>query len=142
MADNLNSAQRRRTMQSVRSEGTSPEIAVRRILRSLGYSYRLHVRRLPGCPDFVLGPSKKIIFVHGCFWHGHRCRAGMNRPRSNQEYWQAKLERNRKRDRQNLRLLRLAGWSALVIWECQLKRRERVVERITEFLELRPEPVS
>src|SRR5689334_18177605 len=121
MPDNLTVGQRRATMQAVRSKDTAPELRVRRLVHSLGFRYRLHVRRLPGCPDLVFSGLRKAIFVHGCFWHGHRCRAGLNRPGSNQSYWTVKLDRNKSRDVRNRRLLRRDGWETLTIWECQLK---------------------
>jgi DNA mismatch endonuclease (patch repair protein) len=121
-------------MRAVRGAHTTPELLVRRLVHSLGYRYRLHSRNLPGCPDMLFPSLKKVIFVHGCFWHGHSCRAGLNRPRSNTTYWEAKLNRNMLRDRRNRARLRTLGWSVLVLWECELKRTERLTRKVTAFL--------
>src|SRR5881397_1425241 len=96
--DNLTLEQRVRTMRAVRDRDTTPELVVRRLISALGHRYRLHSRLLPGCPDLVFHSQKKVIFVHGCFWHGHRCRSGLNQPKSNTEYWVQKLLRNKLRD--------------------------------------------
>ena len=88
------SEQRSRTMRAVRDRDTKPELAVRRLLHRMGYRYRLHWRDLPGKPDIVFGPRRKVIFVHGCFWHGHSCNRGNRLPKTNAEYWKAKIERN------------------------------------------------
>ena len=133
--DNLSVAQRRATMRAVRSKDTAPEMIVRRLVHALGRRYRLHVQGLPGCPDLVFPLRRKAIFVHGCFWHGHSCPAGLNVPRSNERYWGAKLERNKARDERNKRTLRALGWRVLTIWECQLKRRpDAVAVRLAKFL--------
>ena len=121
-------------MRAVRSKDTSPEMAVRRLVHSLGYRYRLHVRPLPGCPDLVFPLRRKLIFVHGCFWHGHSCPSGSNRPRSNEAYWTAKLDRNKIRDVRNKRLLKALGWGVLTIWECQLKNQRGLEKRVVSFL--------
>lgn len=122
-------------MRKVRAKNTAPEIKLRKLLWSWGYrGYRLYRRDLPGQPDIAFISRKKAIFLHGCFWHGHSCRAGLNRPQSNLEYWEPKLDRNKKRDWANLRKLREIGWGALVIWECQLKDEESVRARVSRFL--------
>lgn len=105
-------------MRAIRSKNTSPEIAVRKLLSAYGYRYRLHYKKLPGSPDIAFPGRKKAIFVHGCFWHGHHCKLRV--PRTNKEYWQRKLERNRKRDAWALAELRRAGWRAKVVWECEI----------------------
>src|ERR1700681_1759849 len=107
-------------MRRVRSQDTQPEILVRRLVHSMGFRYRLHGKSLPGKPDLVFSVRRKAIFVHGCFWHGHRCEAGAL-PTSNTEYWQAKRNYNLARDRRNLRSLAGVGWRVLVIWECELR---------------------
>src|SRR5437867_1477466 len=99
--DNLTKEQRSRTMRAVKSTNTTPEMLVRCLVFSLGFRYRLHVRRLSGCPDLIFVAEKKAIFIHGCFWHSHNCRAGKNRPTSNVDYWLEKLEKNKMRDRRN-----------------------------------------
>ena len=118
--DTLSPEQRSFTMSRVRGKDTSPEIQVRKLIYRLGYRYRLQGRDLPGNPDLVFRVRKKVIFIHGCFWHGHDCRAGNNRPRSHQSYWLPKLERNRARDSSNQVKLRDLGWDFLILWECQL----------------------
>lgn len=121
-------------MASVRSKDTMPELWVRRLVHSLGYRFRLHRRDLPGTPDLVFPRLRKVIFVHGCFWHQHgRCRAG-HVPRSNVAYWIPKLTGNVARDRLNLRRLRQAGWNALTVWECELHRK-KLPAKIRAFLE-------
>ncbi len=106
-------------MSCIRSKDTKPEMHVRRLLHSLGFRYRLHVRSLPGCPDIVLPKLRTVIQVQGCFWHGHSCRDGRV-PQTNTEYWTPKLLRNRQRDRSNERKLRRLGWSVHTFWECRV----------------------
>lgn len=100
-ADPLTPAQRSYTMAQVKGKDTKPEIRVRRLVHGMGYRYRLHRTDLPGKPDLTFPSRRKVIFVHGCFWHGHNCKAGMKRPRSNQAYWPSRLERNKTRDKAN-----------------------------------------
>lgn len=134
--DNLTPAQRCRAMASVRSTNTAPEMCVRRLVHSLGYRFRLHRRDLPGTPDLVFPARSKVIFVHGCFWHRHRCKQGQSMPASNAAVWKAKFNRNIQRDRMARRALRSAGWEVLVIWECQIKRGDQksLASRIRRFL--------
>ncbi len=136
MTDVLTSAQRHRCMAAIRSKNTGPELAVRRIVTALGFRYRLHRRDLPGSPDLVFGPLRRVILVHGCFWHLHNCRYGRVRPKTNAKFWQDKRASNRLRDRRSIRALRQEGWKVLVIWECQLRDPERIAERVIEFLAL------
>ena len=113
-----------------------PELVVRKLVYSLGFRYRLHRADLPGKPDLVFGPARKIIFVHGCFWHQHpnlRCRI-VRKPKSNQGYWSEKLSRNVVRDEHQIAALKRAGWKVLVIWECELKDEWRLTARILKFL--------
>ena len=105
-------------MAAVRSEDTAPEWIVRRTLHAAGFRYRLHRRDLPGSPDLVLSALRTVVFVHGCFWHGHDCRRGARMPATNVEYWQRKIAGNRKRDQRNARLLRAQKWSVHTVWEC------------------------
>lgn len=128
------SAVRRRTMQAVKSENTSPEMRVRRLLHRLGYRYRLHQKNLPGRPDLVFPGRRKVVFVHGCFWHGHDCARGARVPKANRDYWVSKVGRNRARDGNNKRELEAAGWKVLAIWECELRDAEGTVKRLTQFL--------
>lgn len=134
MVDNLSKEQRKKTMSLVRDKDTKPEMAVRKLVHSIGYRFRLHRKDLPGCPDLVFSGKQKVIFVHGCFWHGHDCRAGLNRPSSNKNYWTKKLERNIQRDAENLLKLKEEDWSALVIWECEIKNSAVMMKRIHRFL--------
>ena len=113
-----------------------PELEVRRLVHSLGYRYRLHRKDLPGKPDLVFGPTRKIIFVHGCFWHGHAdriCPDG-HTPRSNQDYWVPKLMRNKERDAENIRALTAAGWRVLIVWECETKDKKQLTRKLRKFL--------
>ena len=134
MSDNLTERQRRHCMSRIRSENTHPEMIVRREAHRLGYRYRLHDARLPGCPDLVFPKRRKVILVHGCFWHRHSCRAGRVVPVSNRRYWVAKLTRNHKRDLEVRRRLRRSGWTILVIWECELKDPRDFVKKLRSFL--------
>src|ERR1019366_4356665 len=120
-------------MAAVRSKDTQPELFVRRLVHGMGYRYRLHRPDLPGKPDLVLSSRRKIIFVHGCFWHQHGC-ISSHLPKSNVSYWATKLERNRARDLEHLRYLRAHGWKCLVVWECELKESERLLRRLEKFL--------
>ena len=121
-------------MRRVRSKDTRPEIVVRKFLYSLGYRYRLHRKDLPGTPDIVFPNRKKIIFVHGCFWHGHRCKRGARHPKSNVGYWKLKISRNVKRDESAIRKLKASGWDVLVLWECQISRTETLRGKLKKFL--------
>jgi DNA mismatch endonuclease (patch repair protein) len=120
MADIMSVAARSRRMSLIRSRDTKPELALRRALHARGHRYRIHVSALPGKPDIVFGPSKALIFVNGCFWHGHKCPIG-HIPKSNSAFWLAKVSTNRSRDARNIRKLRALGWKVFVIWECQLR---------------------
>jgi DNA mismatch endonuclease (patch repair protein) len=135
--DPLSPEERSKRMSLVRAKDTKPEMRVRRLVHSMGYRYRLHVRNLPGCPDLVFRKWRKVIFVHGCFWHQHDCAMGNRMPKSRVEFWQEKLQGNKKRDARNQRQLKAEGWSVLVIWECQTASGEtdRLRTRIARFLD-------
>ena len=123
-------------MRAVKGKDTKPELAVRRMVHAAGYRYRLHRKDLPGRPDLVFGPRKKVIFVHGCFWHSHSdgvCKAA-SVPKVRADYWAAKLEANRVRDARNMAALHQSGWQVLVVWECWLKDRERTLVSVQTFL--------
>ncbi len=105
-------------MSQIRGKDTRPELIVRSLVHRMGYRFRLHVKDLPGKPDLVLPRHNKLIFVHGCYWHMHRCRYGRVVPKTNTEFWQNKRQSNVDRDRRNLRKLRREGWTILVVWEC------------------------
>lgn len=122
-------------MASIRSTGTRPEMIVRSVAHRLGYRFRLHGKGLPGRPDLVFKGRKKVIFVHGCFWHRHTCKTGRKAPKSNTAYWLPKLRRNRLRDIENQKKLRALGWGVLVIWECELERVDSVIKKLISFLE-------
>lgn len=128
---------RRRTMQAVKSRDTHPEMIVRRLVHQAGYRYRLYRSDLPGKPDLTFPKLKKIIFVHGCFWHGHNCKRGARQPKENAEYWIKKISRNQERDAKEQQALWMMGWNTLVVWECELnlKNRQKLSEQIMEFLQ-------
>jgi DNA mismatch endonuclease, patch repair protein len=137
MTDVLTPEQRSRNMSRIRSKDTRPELALRRLLESRGIRFELHGADLPGKPDVVFRPAKKAVFVHGCYWHMHRCRYGRVVPRTNEEFWQKKRSGNVERDRRARRELRAIGWRSLIVWECWTKRSPQTVEdRIVRFLEL------
>lgn len=134
MTDTLTPAQRRRTMQAVKSGDTKPELLVRRRLHALGYRYRLHDRRLPGKPDLVFARRGAVVFVHGCFWHGHDCARGARRPAANRDYWARKIARNRARDAANREALEAMGWRVLTVWECELRDADAAIARLVAAL--------
>ena len=133
MIDRVSEETRSYIMSSVGSKDTGPELVVRKLLHSLGYRYKLHKRELPGSPDVVFEKRKKVIFVHGCFWHGHECRYG-RLPKSKSGYWEAKIAKNQERDENNIYQLKQIGWDFLVIWQCHLKDIDTVRERLMYFL--------
>lgn len=120
MSDFLSKDRRSALMSRVRNRGTAAEQYVRRALWSVGFRYRLNVRKLPGAPDLVLRRYRTAVLVQGCFWHGHSCRKGQQRPATNQDFWNKKLDGNIARDAANQAELRKLGWSVFVVWECQL----------------------
>lgn len=132
--DTFSQAERSAIMRRVHGKDTGPEMAVRRMVHRMGFRYCLHRGDLPGKPDLAFPARRKVIFVHGCYWHGHSCRAGRNRPSSNTGYWIAKLDRNKARDAANQRRLRRMGWGVLAVWECELKNAERLQARLARFL--------
>ena len=132
--DRLSAAQRSELMSKVRSRDTKPELIVRSALHGMGYRYSLHVRGLPGTPDMVFPSRGKVIFVSGCFWHGHGCRVGKSRPKSNVEFWKNKIETNMRRDRRVAAALRRRGWSVMTVWECRIKK-GNWIEAALRFLE-------
>src|ERR1700742_5233375 len=131
--DHLGPKQRSRLMARVRARDTKPEQIIRRLVYSLGYRYRLHVKELPGSPDLVFKGRRKVIFVHGCFWHRHRCRRGRI-PTSRIDFWTDKLEGNKLRDRRKQRALARLGWRYLIVWECELTQLDRISKRVSRFL--------
>lgn len=133
MADILTKIQRSRCMASIKAVDTKPEITVRKIVHDLGYRFRLHSRYLPGRPDLVLSRHHVVIFVHGCFWHQHKCSDG-HIPNSRTDYWGPKLFGNRARDQGNRRRLRKLGWRVLTVWECQTTDYTKLRMKISCFL--------
>lgn len=124
---------RSQIMAAIKSKNTEPELLVRRLVHSIGYRYRLHQRNLPGKPDMVFASRRKVIFVHGCFWHLHGCKLS-HLPKSNKGYWVPKLERNRTRDEENLAAIKKLGWQALAVWECEMANEHQLERRIRRFL--------
>src|SRR6266850_1778199 len=122
-------------MSLIRGKNTKPEIIVRRITRAAGYKCRLNVARLPGKPDLVFTQMRKVIFVHGCFWHRHPNCSLARLPKSKVRFWLPKLTENRHRDLRNIRRLRREGWDVKLIWECQLKNKTILEKAICRFLE-------
>lgn len=112
-----------------------PELAVRSLVHRMGYRYRLHSKRLPGKPDLVFAARRKVIFVHGCFWHAHKGCKFAHTPKSNVEYWGQKLKRNKSRDRRNVKSLAASGWISLIVWECETKHELVLRKRLRAFLE-------
>jgi DNA mismatch endonuclease (patch repair protein) len=138
MVDRLTPDQRRFNMSRVRSEDTRPEMTVRRLVHSLGFRYRLHRRDLPGKPDIVLPRYRAVIFVHGCFWHGHDCSL-FRMPATRAEFWATKIAANRRRDAAAVAALDGAGWRSLLVWECALRGRDRLppetlTDRVTAYI--------
>jgi len=121
-------------MRAVKSRDTSPERAVRKLLSTSGYCFRLHDKKLVGLPDIVFPGRKKAIFVHGCFWHGHNCKRGARIPKSNREYWTAKITRNRSRDTKNRKALKQSGWEVLTVWECETRKSSMLQKKLSRFL--------
>lgn len=137
MTDTLTREQRSERMGRIRGKDTKPEMVLRRLVHGMGYRYRLHRADLPGRPDLVFASRHKVIFLHGCFWHRHpdpACKLA-RLPKSRLDFWQSKLERNRQRDIDNERRLAALGWKVLTVWECQLRRIDKLKTRITTFLE-------
>src|SRR5438876_11355400 len=137
MADVLSPEQRSRCMSAIHSKNTSPEMVLRWLLYRLGYRYRVNCGSLPGKPDLVFPSRRKVVFIHGCFWHRHKCKAGSSIPLTRRTFWVTKLTRNKKRDARQIRQLRKLGWRSLVVWQCQLKKSkiEHTLPRIVTFLQ-------
>lgn len=132
MSDHLTIEQRHKNMAAVRSKDTKPEMVVRKYLWSRGFRYRVNNPRLPGHPDIVLRKYHTCIFVNGCFWHGHEGCKYYRVPKTNTEFWERKISRNRERDREEQKLLARMGWHCITVWECELKgeRREKTLESL------------
>jgi len=135
--DTVTPETRSRIMAAVPQVDSQPELTVRRMLHAMGYRFRLHRRELPGTPDIVLPRLRKVIFVHGCYWHRHGCRKTTS-PTSNVAFWETKFAANRSRDRRVIRELQRLGWDSLVVWQCQLARHQWLLERLLFFLSQPP----
>ena len=139
MADVLTPKQRSFNMSRIRSRDTRPEMIVRTIVHRMGYRYRLHKKELPGKPDLVLVRHRKIIDVHGCFFHMHKCKYGSVVPKTNATFWKTKRLSNVERDRRNFETLKRDGWRVMIVWECETRNLPSLSSRIEKFLLL---PVS
>ena len=134
MADVLTPEQRSFNMSRIRNRDTKPEIVVKSIIHRMGYRYRLHKSDLPGKPDIVLTRHRKIINVHGCFFHMHACKYGRVVPATNAEFWLIKRNGNVQRDRRNVRLLKKDGWKVMTVWECETRNPAALERKIATFL--------
>jgi DNA mismatch endonuclease (patch repair protein) len=121
-------------MSNIRSKDTKPEMVVRKVAHGMGYRYRLHSKNLPGKPDLVFSRKKKVVFVHGCFWHMHDCPQGMSEPKTNADFWREKREGNANRDSKNIMALEQQGWKVLVLWECMIKDLDLLQQALIGFL--------
>jgi DNA mismatch endonuclease (patch repair protein) len=131
--DKTPSQTRSDTMRAVKGRDTTPEMIVRRTVHAMGKRYRLHRVDLPGKPDLTFPRLRKIIFVNGCFWHGHDCKRGDRQPKENTDYWSKKISRNKERDARTLEALKSLDWDVLIIWECQIKDRSALGDRLEHF---------
>lgn len=130
----MTTEERSERMRLIRSQNTKPELIVRGLLHRMGYRYRLHDKKLPGKPDLVFRSRRKVIFVHGCFWHMHEgCRDGKI-PATRREYWRPKLQRNRQRDREAKMALDKSGWKVKTVWECELSNIDQLKDGLVAFL--------
>lgn len=132
--DKLSREHRGWLMSRVRSKNTRPELIVRRLVFRMGYRYRLHDRRLPGKPDLVFAGRRKVVFVNGCFWHGHRDCRYARLPHTNVEFWAEKIKRNIARDIANTELLHSNGWNVLTLWQCELSDAKALTNKLNDFL--------
>lgn len=133
MVDHITKEQRSRNMARVKNKNTTPELKVRKLLHKFGFRFRLHRKDLPGNPDIVLPRHHKIIFVHGCFWHGHDCPRG-KRPATREEFWDRKLDANIERDKFNQNALEELGWNIMVLWECEIKDTKELTKKLLDFM--------
>ena len=134
--DTLNPQRRSERMARIRSHDTKPELQVRRLVHAMGFRYRLHDRKLPGTPDLVFRGRRKVVFVHGCFWHRHpnpACKLA-RLPKSRLDFWEPKLQGNRTRDLRDQQALSACGWAFLVVWECELRHTEQLQNKLRSFL--------
>jgi len=132
--DHVSKAKRSQIMAAVASKDTSLELKVRRLIHSMGYRYRLHRKELPGTPDLVFAGRRKVIFIHGCFWHRHVGCKYATTPKTRIRFWQNKFDANVQRDVRTRRQLNRLGWQVLTVWQCDLKKMDRLVTRLERFL--------
>ncbi|WP_374565957.1 very short patch repair endonuclease [Nitrosomonas sp.] len=133
--DKLTPDRRSKNMRQIRGKNTAPEIAVRQLCREIGFSgYRIHRKDLPGKPDLAWIGRKLVVFVHGCFWHGHDCAEGIRKPKTNRDYWIPKIDQNQRRDAENIMRLRTEGWDVIVVWECELSKKDHLKKKLKRFL--------
>jgi len=140
MPDTLTQEQRRRCMSHIRSNNTKPEILVRHELFRRGYRYRINVSKLPGKPDIVLPKYKTVIFINGCFWHGHEGCKHFVQPKSNVDYWKSKILRNQQRDKETILKLQQLGWKVVIIWECEINKSQllQTINQIVSIIRIAP----
>jgi DNA mismatch endonuclease (patch repair protein) len=134
MSDVFSKEKRSWIMSRVKGRDTKPEILVRSFVHRMGFRFRIHGRDLPGNPDIVLPRLGKVIFVHGCFWHGHRRCLRSKRPTTHKGFWNKKLDQNIERDERFRRMLRRKGWRVLVVWECETRKQEKLLWKLERFL--------
>lgn len=134
MVDTLTKEQRKSCMSENKDKDTGPELFVRKLISSQKFRYSSHRKDLPGCPDIVFPKRKKIVFVNGCFWHRHTCKKGCSMPTTRKRFWQQKFERTIERDKKNKRELKKLRWKILVVWECQIKKPKKLIDKISKFL--------
>lgn len=135
MVDRMSPEARSAHMAKIRSKNTKPELLIRKHLHALGYRYRLHDKKLPGKPDLVFAGRMKVVFVNGCFWHGHDCASGIRLPKTNTEFWADKRRRNQQRDTSQRSELVEAGWTYFDVWECEVGRLDNVLRALRSFLD-------
>jgi DNA mismatch endonuclease (patch repair protein) len=135
--DIMSQEQRSKLMSRIRGRNTTPELTVRSMLHRLGYRFRLHRKDLPGTPDIVFPSKRRVVFIDGCFWHGHQCHIG-HLPSSNVRYWRDKIRKNQRRDAKTRNLLRAQGWQVLSVWECEVQNTNILTKRLIYFLGEKP----
>lgn len=133
MSDIYSKSKRSDIMSKISGKETKPEILVRKYLFSEGFRFRKNVKDLPGKPDIVLPKYKTVVFIHGCFWHGHTCKRG-TLPETNQEFWKEKIGKNVERDNRNIAELKARGWNVIVIWQCEIKSQKPQKERLDKLI--------
>lgn len=134
MPDIFTSEKRSWIMGRVKSRNTKPELLVRSMIHRMGFRFRLHRKDLPGNPDIVLPKHRKVVFIHGCFWHGHEGCPRSKRPTTNIEFWNKKLDQNIERDKRFQRLLKESGWDVLVVWQCETNKPDELLRKLERFL--------